>query len=131
MIAHLPDGPERVLRTIEHWFSQVSAEAIYDRDLSLDILAHLLPLLDTPLDETLPALEQYFQSHWSLLTHTVRHYADDPSLRYALLAQPEGLVLLYLLDHDAFTLRECWARRYPLAFLEALADVWGHPDTDI
>jgi len=128
MIAHLPQGPERVLGAIEPWFFEASSSAQYDRDLSLEIIGHLLPLLDAPLDHALESLNQYLASHQGLLKQYIQQYSHDATLRYALLAQPEGLLLFYLLDRDAFALRERWAQRWPIALLDALADIWGHPD---
>jgi len=128
MVTRVSEDAARALDMLAPWFSLFDPRTRYDNDRSVAIIAHGLPLLDTLLGRTLASLAQYLAGHQRQIRQSIRAYASDTTSRYALLAQPAGLLLCYLLDRDARALRTRWAARWPLALLDTVADIWDYPD---
>ena len=128
MTVSLPKTPERVLHALEPMFLPIASEP-YDRKLSLDIIDHLMPLLNREPDivEILRDYRATISVNWE---HIVEEYGPVPD-EYLLASQPEGLLLGYLLKRDRVELMHHWQRRFPLSLLDRFAVLWGYPLPDL
>lgn len=123
MTISLPESPEHILQALEPAFLPIASEP-YDRELSLEIIHHLMPLVQTEPDIA-GALRDYGTQTSLNWGHIVREYGSDAE--YLLASQPEGLLLGYLLQGDRFELMNHWQRRFPLTPLARFAALWGYP----
>ena len=126
MTVSLPESPEHLLHALEPAFLPIASEP-YDRELSLDIIDHLMPLLQEP--DIVGALRDYGTQAVVNWEHIVKEYGPDMD-EYLLASQPEGLLLGYLLERDRFGLMNHWQRRFPLQLLARFAVLWGYPLPD-
>ena len=124
MTVSLPESSEQLLYALEPSFLPIASEP-YDRELSLDIIDHLMPLLKTEPD-IVKALREYGMQTRVNWEHLVKEYGPDRD-EYLLTSQPEGLLLGYLLERDRFALMNHWQRRFPLQLLARFAVLWGYP----
>jgi len=127
MTVSLPNRSEPLLHMLESAFLPIASQP-YDRELSLDIIDHLMPLLQNEPDiaATLRDYGMQTRVNWA---HIVREYGPDRD-EYLLASQPEGLLLGYLLERDRFKLMNHWSRRFPWYLLARFAILWGYPLPD-
>ena len=128
MSVSLPQSPDQLLSVLEPAFLPFASEP-YDRELSLDIIDHLMPLVQTEPD-IVGVLRDYGVRTGVSWEHIVKEYGPDMD-EYLLASQPEGLLLGYLLERDRFGLMNHWQQRFPLQLLARLAVLWGHPLPDV
>ena len=125
-IMQLPDSqPLRVLATLEKQFYKLTARH-YDRELSVDVIRHLLPLYSMELSKFDSHFEDFYNRERQKITRILQLYVETPS-RSIFLYQPEALMIFDLLNQDPFSLNEVWVRCFPERELERLATVWGTP----
>jgi hypothetical protein len=111
-----------VLNSLERQFFRVAAHA-YNRELSLEVIHTLMPLY--PEAQTAAA---YFHSWFEANEALVRNVyakADEQFARSPFLYQPEAFMILDLLQHNRFNVRDVWNRRFPEKELERFANYWG------
>lgn len=122
----LKDRPEvEVYKGLESHFYKLTSHAS-DPDLSLDIIALLLPLYHgLPVPAITARVDAYVAGHQSAL-HQI--YTEQQQYTTSdLVFQPEALLIAELLEEDQhIALRTRWSERFPEAELERLAVVFGH-----
>lgn len=122
VMAQSPDlRASRVMGFLEPLFLDV-AQSSFDRQLSSELVKFLLPLVE---DADLEATRRLVERNQDRLLHVVHRVKDQPSGAGVLLTQPEGLLLLHLLETKRNCLREHWQSRFDLQWLEDVADAWG------
>jgi len=111
-----------ILGALEREFFRVIARA-YNRDLSLEVIHALIPLYIEPT-----AGGAHFRTWFEKNEHLVRTVygrVGTESVRSPFLLQPEAFMILDLLQHDQFRLRDVWNSRFPERELEIFAQYWG------
>lgn len=97
----------------------------FDRELSLEIIGELLPLLAPPEVQGFGWLiDRFVDNNSEKLSEIFQDYANDQRCN-PLLFQPESILVFERLEKDPFLLRETWARAMPISLLEGLATIWG------
>ncbi len=111
-----------VLNALERQFFRVVAHA-YNRELSLEVIHTLMPLYS---EAQLGAahFRTWFEENETLV-RTVYAKTDEQFARSPFLYQPEAFMILDLLQHNRFRLRDAWNRRFPEKELERFANYWG------
>ena len=110
----------------EHFYRLTGRE--FDRQLSLEILHDLRPLLENEQGKPfLVEFDEFIGRHRDKIEGIFERYAEDD--RNLLLFQPESLLVFDLLERDPFKLEEVWKRSLPMDLLEQLTTVWGRPIT--
>jgi ppGpp synthetase/RelA/SpoT-type nucleotidyltranferase len=95
-------------------------------NLSLDIIASLIPRLQmTPGPGFHQALAEFVQGNKAKLERIYARREADP-----LLAQPESLLMFYMLEQDPTSLVEAWPHHLPENHPRNFAELWGVPVHD-
>ncbi|HHY94124.1 MAG TPA: hypothetical protein GX513_03810, partial [Firmicutes bacterium] len=121
----LPEGvPYKILTVLEKHFLGMAPRR-YDPVLSLQVIAHLIPVLDRigSHKAVIAALDCFCLSEREALAHVLSTYAD----RNVFLGQPEAILVFFLLGREKFHLRDLWQQRFPVEDLEELAGLWSMP----
>ena len=114
----------KMLDALERQYYRFTAKR-YDRELSLQILEGLHPLLSEDDNKTFAnLLENFVDTHLSVLQLIYREYSEDDR-RSPLLFQPETILVFLCMERDKFRLKNTWAQFLPEELLEELAAVWG------
>ena len=124
MTISLPQSSEQLLHTLEPLFLPMALEP-YDRALSLDVIKHLMPLLNKDQDIA-GSLQTYAAQTRVQWRHIVMEYGPNVD-DYLFVSQPEGLLIGYLLERDRYKLMDHWQLRFPLQLLSPFASLWGYP----
>lgn len=114
-----------VLRALESLHIKLVGRE-WDRELSLDVVRHLLPLYSpAQAGEVVGLLAELFNAEAELL-HTVVGREQKTDLdRSIFVLQPEMLMIYERLKKDFYNLRERWSLRYPEEELERFATAFG------
>jgi ppGpp synthetase/RelA/SpoT-type nucleotidyltranferase len=125
MISELPAYREvKLLEMLEKHYYELIARP-YDRELSLDVLARLCESFERlSAEEYRGKIDAFVKSDRTMLEQVISDYTLTPD-RSLFLFQPEGLLLLLLIDEDPFLLKSVWAKSYPINELETLANICG------
>lgn len=111
----------KVLAAIEPMYLTLG-RAEFDRQLSSDVVTLLLPIVE---DQDLEELQRFMSVHRDRLLSVIPQHIGAPNGAGLFLTQPEGLLLLYLLETKRNQLRRLWGDQYAEGWLQDLADVWG------
>jgi len=125
MISDLPTYKEvKLLQMLErHYYTFVAKP--YDRELSLDILSKLCASFkNLDVENYQSRMATLIQTNRSMLKQVYQDYISTPD-RSILLFQPEGLLMLLLMDEDLFQLKSSWIESYSPDELERLANIFG------
>jgi ppGpp synthetase/RelA/SpoT-type nucleotidyltranferase len=113
-----------MLQALELHFFPLAARD-YDRQLSLEILNILRPLLSgAELDEFGRDMSEFVASNQAKLIELFAEYAQDDR-QNLLLFQPEALLVFRLLGDRSFQLRDVWEDALPEELLDDLEAIWG------
>lgn len=116
----------KVLELLETQFYKFAA-ADYDKELSVNTINAFNHLYGADgLVGRSEEFDEFCRRRAVRLAHVFDTHRDVG--HYPLfLFQPEALMIFELLERDRFTLRQEWARHYPVKELEDLAIKWGTP----
>lgn len=125
MISALPTYKEiKLLQLLEKYYYKLVAKP-YDRELSLDILSKLCNSFDNLNTEDYGAkIDTFIRTNEKMLGQVYQDYLATPD-RSILLFQPEALLMLLLIEENAFLLKSSWNESYPYDELERLANIFG------
>ena len=114
-----------VLRELERLYIRLVGRE-WDRELSLDVVQHLLPLYSPAQPgEVAQILAELFSAEAELL-HTIVEREQKADLdRSIFMLQPEMLMIYERLKKDSYNLRERWSLRYPEEELARFATAFG------
>ncbi len=115
-----------MLSVLERHFFRLAVDSFdFDRQLSMEILAALRPLLPAEgVADFGGFVAVYVDANERALRQIFAQYEKD-TRRNPLLFQPETLLIFERIDHSPFTLGPAWEEILPLTLLENLAEVWG------
>jgi len=111
----------RIIGVLEPLFLRV-ARAPFDKDLSIEVVELVGPLVD---DTDLEATRQLVERHEARLRKVLERVQNRASGAGVLLTQPEGLLLLHLLQTKRNQLRALWETKYAVDWLDDVAEQWG------
>jgi len=128
-VAELPESePLRILNLLEEHFVQLAASD-YDRELSMDFLCALMPLvLDTYGNEVESELNAFVDSNREALE---RVFSSESTLQLAwspMILQPESILVFALLDRAPMKTESRWPAAFPHDLLEELKRQWCVPE---
>lgn len=125
MISQLPRYEEvRLLGILEKPYFELSARP-YDKELSLEVISKLCGSYDGLSAESYRSkIDSFVETARGVLEQAFNDYASIPD-RSLFLFQPEGLLLLLLMDENPFMLKSVWCESFPLDELETLAAIFG------
>ena len=125
-IADVPGmGAVLVLRELERLYIKFVGRD-WDRELSLDVVQHLLPLYSPNKPADVARILADFSTSEAELINTVVEREQKTDLeRSVFVLQPEMLMIYERLKKDLYNLRDRWAIRYPEQELERFAVAFG------
>ena len=125
-IMKLPDaGPMRIRSVLEKYYYKMTAEA-YDKELSLDVIRLLWPLLHVEERQAALHFQQFYDKNQAKVALVFKTYSKLPN-RSLFLSQPEILLIFSLFDIDPFSLRDTWNQQFSDRELQKLGVAWGRP----
>ena len=124
-VLNLPGFQEAgMLEHLEKHFYQLTARP-FDKELSLEILGSLVPVLDSAEIVTFGTwLDAFVDKNKLKLVTIFKDYSEDERCS-PLLFQPESLLIFELIEIKPFLLKDVWSKVFPVVLLEELASVWG------
>lgn len=113
-----------VLSVLESAFFSI-CDKPFNRDLSLEVVGHLLPTLtDLEITDYSTIVKNFVDEHAEKLADIYTDYEADDRFN-VLVFQPESLMIFERLEADPYQLKDQWVERLPLAMLEQMAAAWG------
>jgi len=114
----------RMLDQLERQYYRLAGRP-YDHELSLEVLAHLIPSLSTDEISGFGALmDDFVASNSVKLGEIFERYAHDDRCS-PLLFQPESLLVFERFQNAPFILEDIWQQAMPSEWLESLTSIWG------
>lgn len=110
----------KMLRALERQFFTLVSRG-YSKQFSFYVLDALKPFAGD-LSTFEERLARFVEQRREKLEHAITDYKDDPRMPY--LSQPEGILLLYLLDTERARLEEEWPESLPMDVLRKLEAIW-------
>lgn len=115
----------QVLTGLEGMYYEI-CDIPYDRDLSLEIIDTIRPVCSEDPIQVLGQVEAWAGKNRETITQIAEEYFQHQE-RTILFFQPEGLLLLELLENNRFALREVWEKRFDDEALRQIATVFAMP----
>ncbi|MUL43095.1 hypothetical protein FZ103_18310 [Streptomonospora sp. PA3] len=124
-----PEAQENRLFMVAERFYRAFCSVPYREDESREIFPVLTRLVDQLDINYEQALIEFTQNRKEKLERIYSRYGPDGALyeprRYALITQPESIVVFEFLENRKFTLKEAWESDFDLDDLRELADTWS------
>ena len=118
-------GHAALLRYLDEQFYRLTARE-YDRDLSFEVIAALLPLYgDLTVDQIAAMVAKFYENHEDKLQALFMEYeAADPETR-AFIMQPESVMVFERIVADRYVLEDAWVKRFDTSYLQTFFLAWG------
>ncbi|HYQ83350.1 MAG TPA: hypothetical protein VEP28_05005, partial [Rubrobacter sp.] len=99
-----------------------------DREVTRILAAPLIALYDCDAAEAVTQVRTWLAENEDVVSNLISEAREQwPGTMNLLMAQPEVLMILERIEHDALRLKEAWPADIPLVWLTKLAEGYGRP----